>query len=195
MERSGRFPWLGVLRRLPLRCPKVGEASGGLLMARPRRLERHSPVKLAIRVTDGLLGATEVEARLARLADRPTAVTLLEIEECLGIVGFGWLLEFLGHVSPARASSAYRWPHSSLRHTRIDGRGQRWSHPQFGGRLSPATALQRAIEKSARKRSARTRSGPQAQRQSLRKRAAPILRGPRPAAAADSAQCFPRPLP
>ena len=75
-------------------------------MARPRRLERHSPVKLAIRVTDGLLGATEVEVRLARLADRPTAVTLLEIEECLGIFGFGWLLEFLGHVSPARTSSA-----------------------------------------------------------------------------------------
>ena len=46
----------------------------------------------------------------------------------LALVGFSSFLA----MCPARASGAYRWPHSSLRHTRIDGRRQRWSHPQWG---------------------------------------------------------------
>jgi len=68
------LPSCGISCCLPLRGTKVGE---GRREARPRRLERHPPVKVAVGVTDGLGRAAEVEVRLSWVADGPAAVVLL----------------------------------------------------------------------------------------------------------------------
>jgi hypothetical protein len=70
-------------------------------MARPRRLECHAPVQLTVWTIRNLRRAAEVEIRVPRLADRPAAVTLLEVEKLLwsrGLLGFA---DLLGHVHPA----------------------------------------------------------------------------------------------
>src|SRR4029453_4149598 len=62
------------------------------LIARPGRLKRHAPVKLAVGATCGFRWATEVEIRVSRVADRPATIIRLKGFDRLGLLGF------LGHV-------------------------------------------------------------------------------------------------
>ena len=70
-------------------------------MARSRRLEGHAPVQLAIRAPfDGPL-ATEAEVGVPRLADRPAAIVLLELEQrLLSRLGLPGLSQCRAHASP-----------------------------------------------------------------------------------------------
>jgi hypothetical protein len=74
-------------------------------MARLGRLEGHAPVVRAIRTAGGLRLAAEMEIRAPRLADRPAAVVVLEVDERL--VGIDFLV-WRAHVQIRRVRNRYR---------------------------------------------------------------------------------------
>jgi hypothetical protein len=55
-------------------------------MARPRRLEGSLQMFAAIRVAGDLPLAAEMEARLARIANRPPAIAALEGRDCFALL-------------------------------------------------------------------------------------------------------------
>src|SRR5262245_31695948 len=69
-----------------------------LRLPRPRRLEGHAPMQLAVRPPGRLLGAAEVEIRVSRIPDRPAAIVPLKGGDGLDLL----LFLLLGHGGPVR---------------------------------------------------------------------------------------------
>ena len=102
-------------------------------MARPRWLECHPPVQLAVGTAIKLRRAAEMEIRMPRFAKRPAAIILFKVEKPLwsrGLLGFA---DLLGHVIQ---------PHSLLR-CGSHGKAPTCLHPQFWGRSRPCASFAR----------------------------------------------------